>query len=99
MVVYNFGQVQCTSQVERKTKCFKKSTGYSRPLDCLVSFLFLLILALCSMITVSSLNQKPTGTKLYLDSSKDLIKCVVLKVKSSFRKLKTIKYHLENLKL
>ena len=51
------------------------------------------------MITVSSLSQKPTGTKLYLDSSKDLIKCVVLKVKSSFRKLKTIKYHLENLKL
>ena len=38
MVVYNFGQVQRTSQVERKTKCSKTTTaGYSRPLDCLVN--------------------------------------------------------------
>ena len=36
MVMYNFGQVQRTSQVERKTKCSKKNGGgYSRPLDCL----------------------------------------------------------------
>ena len=39
MVLYNFGQVQRSSQVERKTKCSKKNNGwgYSRPLDCLVS--------------------------------------------------------------
>ena len=38
VVVYNFGQVQRTSQVERKTKCLQKNNGggYSRPLDCLV---------------------------------------------------------------
>ena len=40
VVVYNFGKVQRTSQVERKTKCSKKNNGggYSRPLDCLVHF-------------------------------------------------------------
>ena len=27
VVVYNFGQVQCTSKVERKTKCSKKTTA------------------------------------------------------------------------
>ena len=38
VVEYNFGQVQHTCQVEKKTKCTKKnnSRGYSRPLDCLV---------------------------------------------------------------
>ena len=37
VVVYNYGQVQRTSQVERKTKCSTKNwQGYSRPLDCLV---------------------------------------------------------------
>jgi len=36
-VVVLFGQVQRTSQVERKTKCLQKNDrGYSRPLDCLV---------------------------------------------------------------
>ena len=36
-VVVLFGQVQLTSQVERKTKCLQKNDrGYSRPLDCLV---------------------------------------------------------------
>ena len=38
VLVYNSGQVERTSQVERKTKCSKKnnSWGYSHPLDCLV---------------------------------------------------------------
>ena len=38
VVVYTFGQVQRTSQVERKTKCSKKNNGggFSHPLDCLV---------------------------------------------------------------
>jgi len=36
--VYTFGQVQRTSQVERKTKCsINSGGGYSRPLDCLVN--------------------------------------------------------------
>jgi len=42
--VYNFGQVQRTSQVERKTKCLQKNNGwgYSRPLDCLVKLALIL---------------------------------------------------------
>mgnify|MGYP006890262058 FL=1 len=42
VVVYDFGQVQCTSQVERKTKCLQKNNvgRYSRPLDCLVILSF-----------------------------------------------------------
>ena len=37
LIVYNFGQVQHTSQVERTSECSKKQwRGYSHPLDCLV---------------------------------------------------------------
>jgi len=42
VVVYNFGPVQRTSQVEIKTKCYKKTMkGYSCPLNCLVFTLLL----------------------------------------------------------
>ena len=37
VVVYNFGQVQRTSQDERKTKCFKKTTVGNIAVLCLVS--------------------------------------------------------------
>ena len=55
VVVYNFGQVQGTSQDERKTKCSKKNNGegYSRPLDFLVE----IIVKHCLLIRSGDLNQ------------------------------------------
>ena len=75
VVVYNFGQVQRTSQVESKTKCSKKT--YSRPLDCFVKITEMLsinkteskmkliktgILSICQPFNISMCNDLSGNT-------------------------------------
>ena len=60
VVLYNFGQVQRTSQVERKTKCSKKTKAGDIAVlffDCLVIFILILSLSNWAYESVSS-NRK-----------------------------------------
>jgi len=50
VVVYTFGQVQRTSQVERKTKCSKKTMARGEDLAVLWTALFILIFC-CLFVT------------------------------------------------